>query len=183
MASVQQGSAVALLLMVNILLLVLRTRSWATLHWCAANLAEPEVAERIRKLTENKLKLVFDTISLEFSAQFCNKAISTEAGEYSSLLDVKVNRDNVSSKFTLAYSAIGEAFNFGPYPFAAKPEDKDFARGFWDYSAGLLADGKIQVHPLVVGRDGLKGALEGLDLMRKDLLSGQKLVYNIAETP
>jgi hypothetical protein len=45
------------------------------------------------------------------------------------------------SKFTLAYTAITEAFNFQPYPFHAKPEDKDFARGFWDFSAGLLANG------------------------------------------
>jgi NADPH:quinone reductase-like Zn-dependent oxidoreductase len=144
---------------------------------------ETEAAERIRKLTANKLRLVFDTISLESSAQFCNKAISTEGGEYSSLLDVKVNRDNVSSKFTLAYTAIGEAFDFGPHSFPAKPEDKDFARGFWDFAEGLLADGKIKVHPLAVGKDGLKGALEGLDLMRNGLLSGQKLVYNIVETP
>jgi hypothetical protein len=39
MATVQQGSVVALLLTANILPLALRTRSWATLHRCAANLA------------------------------------------------------------------------------------------------------------------------------------------------
>ena len=39
MATVQHGSMVALLLTVNILPLVLRTRSWATAHRRAANLA------------------------------------------------------------------------------------------------------------------------------------------------
>ncbi|CEL07063.1 hypothetical protein ASPCAL10228 [Aspergillus calidoustus] len=39
MATVQQGSVVALLLTVNILPLVLRARSWATVHRRAANLA------------------------------------------------------------------------------------------------------------------------------------------------
>jgi hypothetical protein len=39
MGSVQQGSAVALLLTANILPLVLRTRSWANLHQHAVNLA------------------------------------------------------------------------------------------------------------------------------------------------
>jgi hypothetical protein len=96
---------------------------------------------------------------------------------------MKVNRDNISSQFTLAYTAIGKAFNFGPSLLPAKPEEKGFAGGFWDFAAGLLADDKVKVHPLVVGNDRLKGSLGGLDLMRKDLLSGQKLVYNIAETP
>ncbi|OJJ51850.1 hypothetical protein ASPSYDRAFT_117026, partial [Aspergillus sydowii CBS 593.65] len=39
MATVQQGSMVALLLTVNILPLALRTRTWATAHRRAANLA------------------------------------------------------------------------------------------------------------------------------------------------
>ncbi|KAJ0418359.1 hypothetical protein BJY00DRAFT_315081 [Aspergillus carlsbadensis] len=39
MATVQQGSVVALLLTVNILPLALRTQSWAILHRRAANLA------------------------------------------------------------------------------------------------------------------------------------------------
>lgn len=144
---------------------------------------DPESAAEIRKATGNNLKLVFDCIALESSAKFCEAAISTEGGEYSSLLNVKVDRENVNSRFTLGYTAIGEAFKFGDIPFPAKPEDKEYAEKFIPIAESLLAQGKVKVHRPKVGKDGLKGVLEGLQLLKEDKVSGEKLVYNVSETP
>jgi NADPH:quinone reductase-like Zn-dependent oxidoreductase len=144
---------------------------------------KPNAAEEIRNFTGNKLKLVFDTISLEQSAKFCAEAISTEGGEYGALLSVKFPREDVKTKFTLAYSTLGEAYDFGPQSFPESPEDLAFAKEWWKTAENFLAEGKVKVHPLSVGKDGLKGVLEGLDLMRKDQVSGKKLVYNVSETP
>ncbi|KAJ5544505.1 Polyketide synthase enoylreductase [Penicillium sp. DV-2018c] len=145
---------------------------------------DPEAAGAIRKATDNKLKLVFDCIALEPSAAFCDNAISTDGGEYSSLLKVDIARPNVNHRFTLAYTIIGEAFKFGDIPFPAKPEDKAFAENFSSTVVEpLLAQGKIKVHPLKVGKDGLKGVIEGLKLMKEGKVSGEKLVYNVDETP
>ncbi|EAW06525.1 zinc-binding alcohol dehydrogenase family protein [Aspergillus clavatus NRRL 1] len=144
---------------------------------------DASAAAEIRKDTDNKLKLALDTISLESSAKFCDEALSTEGGEYSSLLPLKVERANVNGRSTLAYTAIGEAFKFGPQPFPARPEDSEFAQKFWSLAEKLLAEGKIKVHQVKVCSGGLKGVLDGLQSMREGKVSGEKLVYNVSETP
>jgi NADPH:quinone reductase-like Zn-dependent oxidoreductase len=144
---------------------------------------DPEAPAKIRKTTDNKLKYVFDCISLESSAAFCDNALSTEGGEYSALLSVKIQRANVNDRFTLAYTTIGEAFSFGDIPFPAKPEDKAFTEKWVPIAEGLLAEGKIKVHPPKVGQNGLAGVIDGLKLLKEDKVSGEKLVYNVSETP
>ncbi|KAJ5613398.1 Polyketide synthase enoylreductase [Penicillium lagena] len=140
-------------------------------------------AAEIRKYTNNDLKLVLDCISLVSSAHFCDNALSTEGGEYCSLRNEKIERANVNTRSILAYTAIGEAFNFGDIPFPAKPDDKAFMEGFLAIAGPLLAQGKIKVHPPKVGIDGLKGVIDGLRLLKANKVSGEKLVYNVAETP
>lgn len=140
-------------------------------------------AEQIRKSTNNNLKLVMDCISLEASAAFCDNAMSTEGGEYSSLLNVKIERANVNDRYTLAYTVLGEAFSFGNIPIPAKPEDREHAEKFVAIAQPLLEQGKVKVHRPKVGRDGLKGVLDGLQLLKADKVSGEKLVYNVGETP
>jgi NADPH:quinone reductase-like Zn-dependent oxidoreductase len=144
---------------------------------------DPQSATEIRKQTNNNLKLVLDCISLGPSAEFCDNAISTEGGEYSSLLSVKIERANVNDRFTLAYTVIGEAFQFGNIPFPAKPEDFAHAEKFIPIAQSLLDQGKVKVHPPKVGKNGLQGVLEGLELLKTDKVSGEKLVYNVEETP
>lgn len=139
--------------------------------------------EKIRKSTNNNLKLVMDCIAIEASAAFCDKAISTEGGEYTALLNVKIERANVNDRFTLAYSVLGEAFSFGDMPVPAKPEDREHAEKFANIAQSLLDQGRIKVHPLKLGGDGLKGVLDGLQLLKADKVSGEKLVYNVQETP
>ncbi|KAL4983804.1 GroES-like protein [Aspergillus falconensis] len=144
---------------------------------------DPESAAQIRKQTNDSLKLVLDCISLPPSVSFNDKALSTKGGEYLSLLPAKIDRTNVNSRFILVYTSLGEAFNFGDMAFPAKPEDFDHAKKFTQEAQALLDLGKINVHPPKVGKDGLRGVLEGLELLRTNKVSGAKLVYNIAETP
>lgn len=144
---------------------------------------DPQAAAQIRKDTDNKLKYVFDCISIESSAAFADNALSTEGGEYSALLNVKIARENVNDRFTLGYTTLGEAFKFGDIPFPALPDHRAFAEKWISIAEVLLADKKIKVHPPKVGQDGLKGVIEGLKLLKEDKVSGEKLVYNVSETP
>lgn len=144
---------------------------------------DPSSAGNVRGVTCDNLKLVLDTISTEASAKFCDEAISSGGGEYSALLMVGIERENVNDRYTLGYTAIGEAFTFGTVEFPAKPEDKQFAEGFTDIAAKLLGEGKVRVHKPSVGKDGLKGVMDGLKLLKEDKVSGEKLVYRVAETP
>lgn len=67
--------------------------------------------------------------------------------------------------------------------FPAKTEDKAFAEKFLALAEPLLRDGKVKPHPFKVGMLGLKGVLDGLELMKSGTISGEKLVYNVTETP
>ncbi|ETS82458.1 Protein TOXD [Pestalotiopsis fici W106-1] len=142
----------------------------------------PDAAASIREYTKDSLQLAFDTISLESSAKFCDASLSTKGGDYSALLAVGIDRENVKDRWTLAYTVVGEEFTFGNQPWPAKPEDKEFAEKFWPVASKLLSEGKVKVHNVKVNPGGLNGVLEGLELMRQDKVSGEKLVYNIAET-
>ncbi|KAI4197397.1 MAG: hypothetical protein LQ350_005948 [Teloschistes chrysophthalmus] len=142
---------------------------------------DPGAMNEIRRLTNDKLKIVLDTISVESSAKFCAEAISTEGGAYTSLLPITIPRSDVRSDLVLAYTAFGEPFELGPQSFVAVPEDQAFSAWWWLLAEQCLASGKIKVHPPSVREGGLEGVLDGLDLMRRDRVSGQKLVYNVSE--
>lgn len=145
---------------------------------------DPDVGSKIREFTQNKLKLAWDTVSEEASAQICADALSTEpGGRYGTLLPVKIPRDDVEVTSTLMYTMFGEGFSFGPQQIPPVPEDYEFAKKFMGLTEKLLAEGKLKTHSEHVGAGGLVGVLKGLEDMKAGKVSGQKLVYKIADTP
>ncbi|KAE8377359.1 zinc-binding oxidoreductase [Aspergillus bertholletiae] len=145
---------------------------------------DPDSANAIKALTNDNLKLVFDTISTEDSARYCDRAISSQGGDYSALLPLAIERPtNVNHGATMAYTAFGEGFKFGPRDIPPKPEDYTFAKCLSRMVEKLLAEGKLRVHPPKVCPAGLNGTLEGLVSMREGKVSGEKFVYNVADTP
>ncbi|KAL4738898.1 chaperonin 10-like protein [Aspergillus similis] len=144
---------------------------------------DADAAAKIRAYTNDSLALVLDTISTESSAKFCDEAISTRGGDYTALLKIGIERENVRDRWTLAYTAVGEEFTFGEQPWPAKPEDREFAEQFASIAEKLLAEGKVNVHRPKVCPGGLNGVIKGLKLLKEDKVSGEKLVYRVAETP
>lgn len=144
---------------------------------------DPKAATEIKKSTNDNLKLCMDCIALEDSIKFCDEAISSSGGDYGALLTVKIERENVKSHFTVAYTISGEDFKYGDKVIPGKPEDKAYAEMFFPIAETLLAQGKVKVHPPTVGKEGLKGVLEGLEMLKSGKVSGEKLVYNVEDTP
>ncbi|KAF2487513.1 putative zinc-binding oxidoreductase ToxD [Neohortaea acidophila] len=143
---------------------------------------DPKCGEKIRAYTNNTLTKALDCIAEGASPAICCAAISSQGGEISYLLKVKHDREDVVNKWTLGYTVVGEAFKFGPAEMPAKPEDFEFTKGFVDVSTRLLASSQISVHPAQVGKGGLQGVLEGLELLKAGKVSGVKLVYKVDET-
>jgi NADPH:quinone reductase-like Zn-dependent oxidoreductase len=145
---------------------------------------DPDCVQKIKDCTQNTLAHVLDCVSTSASAELCAAAIGSNGGTVSYLLPLKHQREDVEAKYTLAYTAFGEYFSIaGTRKFEARPEDLEFAKIFWKLSEGLVAEGKIRVHPPRVGKDGLKGVLNGFQAMREGRVSGEKLVYRIEDTP
>ncbi|KAK9372451.1 chaperonin 10-like protein [Lipomyces chichibuensis] len=143
---------------------------------------DPKSVAKIRNYTSDNINLAWDTISLESSAKFCADVLSPTGGKYACLLDVKAPRNDVETIMTSAYTAFGEPFEFGPDTIPAIPERFEFAKNWVKAVEQLLFAGKIKVPKPKIGKDGLNGVLNGLQLLRENKVSGEKLVYRVNET-
>ena len=131
------------------------------------------------------MKLIWDTISLESSAKICAEALSSDpsGARYGSILPVKFPREGVETTMTFMYTIFNDAFEKGGNKTPAVPEDFEFAKKFFEITEKLLAEGKLKTHPEKVGPKGLEGVLQGLQDLKNDKVTGQKLVYRIGDTP
>lgn len=144
----------------------------------------PNVAEEIRKYTNNTLKLAWDCTAQDVAISA--GAISTEGGKYATLLPVDkqqlldVNPKVDGPYVTLMYSIFGERF-FKGQETPAQPEEFEFAKKFWEISRQLLEEGKVKAPQTFVNRggSGFEGILKGLDELRANKVSGGKLVYTL----
>jgi NADPH:quinone reductase-like Zn-dependent oxidoreductase len=140
------------------------------------NYKDADVGAQIRKATDDKLKLAFDCIAEGNSFDITAAAISSSGGHMSALLPVKdYPRSDVKTKFTFAYTALGEAFN---ERVAANQEDYEFGAKFWKQAEDWFNNGKITTHPTEV-RSGLAGVPQGLQDLKDGKVSGVKLVYRV----
>ena len=146
------------------------------------NYSDKDCGLKIREYTSNKLKYAWDTISLPASMQICAEALTSGSGaHYGCLLKPELPRKDVTVTFTIAYTCFGETFRIAGRPFEATDlqDDYEFAVRWAAMFEKLLAEGKVKVHPPRVMDGGLDKLLDGLDLLRNDKVSGQKLVYRV----
>lgn len=93
--------------------------------------------------TKNNLAHVLDCQADSGSASICAQAIGKKGRKNVSLLYAKLPSD-VSSVFTLAYTALGETFDLFR---------KSFSAHFWSLAGELLEEDKIKTRAVDV-RDG-----------------------------
>ncbi|KAJ4245295.1 hypothetical protein NW762_014165 [Fusarium torreyae] len=137
-------------------------------------------AADIRKVTNNRLAHVFDTIATKDTAQICCDAIGSEGGIYTSLEPVsELPRLDVINKNTMVFSAIGESFQIGGNKIPANPTDYEFACNFTKLAQDLLFQDEFQTHPVSLQSGGLDKVLDGVNQLREGNVSGIKLVYTI----
>jgi len=140
------------------------------------------VGQKIFKATGGSLKKIFDTVSKTDSAAICAAALGPEGGIYCSLLPEKCPRSDVESIFFLGYDLSGEAYILEGDHYPANLEALAFGRKWFSVAEQLWASGKWQNHREKVGGNGLLGVLDGMQMMREGLVSGEKLVYRVDET-
>ena len=131
-----------------------------------------------------ELRLALDNIATDTSAKICGDSLapSTEAQKatITFLLPKEAPREDIAAKHTLGYTAVGEAFEFrGGTKIPAMEGHWEFARDFWKMSEKLFEEGKVKVHRPEVRKGGLEGVLGGLEDLRKEKVSGVKLVYTL----
>jgi NADPH:quinone reductase-like Zn-dependent oxidoreductase len=144
---------------------------------------DPEWPAKVREMTNNKLKNVWDTI---YEAEKCCEALSSEDGgcHFSSILwtDEPFPRKGVKESNTLMYTMFGETFKKYDDEWPASEKDWEFAKMWMGLTEKLVAKGKIKPHPKRIEAEGLEGILKGMRELEANKVRGEKLVYRISDS-
>ncbi|KAF5651444.1 zinc-binding oxidoreductase [Fusarium sp. NRRL 25303] len=147
---------------------------------------DPDAGRKIREYTKDKLRLAWDTISIPDSARICAEALTSSSSAnpvYGSLLPTKNPRADVTSIATVFHTTFGRTFDFGGQHMPASKDDYEFGKSFYGLAEQLIAQGRIRPHPGRVRGGGLRGVIDGLAELEAGKVQGEKLVYNVADTP
>ncbi|KAF2003123.1 GroES-like protein [Amniculicola lignicola CBS 123094] len=149
----------------------------------------PTCASDIRKLTDNKLYYVWDTVGGKLPLEICAGALSSSPPEGQELNCGIITgtdsgpRDDVRYTHILGYLGSGLPVEMGEsMKFPASPAHHQFALKWTQVCEKLLMEGKWKPHRPEVRSGGLEGVIEGMKEMRDKGVSGVKLVYPIAES-
>ena len=143
----------------------------------------PDCASKIRALTADDLTLVFDTIATATTAKISAESMSSvKGGIYCNLMGVDAPRSDVKSIFFLGYSAMGLPFSYEGARWPFSPDDYNLAKRFTVFAEELLEQRKIRPHPATVRDGGLEAIPAGMQDLENGKISGEKLVYLIADS-
>ncbi|KAL2864312.1 zinc-binding alcohol dehydrogenase family protein [Aspergillus lucknowensis] len=151
----------------------------------AFDYSNPECAAEIRAYTRNTLAYALDCIAAVETTQLCYDSIGRAGGRYAT---VEPFRDSATSQrpltiipsWLLAVTIFGRKVDLdGEYARDISVEDQAFAVDFTVQVQALLDDGKLDTHPVKIMPGSWDAVIEGVDLIRHQALSGQKLVYPV----
>lgn len=86
------------------------------------------------------------------------------------------------STSTLANCLTMQPFLFGPELRDVNPYERGLGKTFAEIVTPLLASGRYRPPPIRLLPGGFAGVEAGLDILRRNQVSGQKLVLNIENT-
>ncbi|KAG8163003.1 hypothetical protein KVR01_007481 [Diaporthe batatas] len=137
-------------------------------------------AERIRKVTDGHLRLVFDCVGAFASPQICADAMALDGGGclYNSLSPTPFTRQDVKSIFTGGEAVLGEARRVRGELI---PGDEELFKAYRDFlrlSQHLFRVGKIRAPPTEIVH-GMENILDVMDDLRKWNIRGKKMVARI----
>ena len=128
------------------------------------------------------LQIAMDCFSHGASTSFCCETMGSKGGKVITLLNQGQSKvPGVETKMILAYTLVGQPFQwfapFGP-KFAASPEDRAALVRFYELLPSLMGK-ELRAPPTQLVQGGFDGLLEGLDLLRRNKVSGKKLVLDL----
>ena len=88
-------------------------------------------------------------------------------------------RDDVKSVMTYGQSVMTSPYIAQTGIEEASAETKALGQRVWIMALKYLEEGKLKTTPIEI-RQGLEGALTGIDDLRKGLVSGKKIVSKLA---
>ncbi|VDB90623.1 unnamed protein product [Peniophora sp. CBMAI 1063] len=141
---------------------------------------DPEASNKIKTASDGKIQVAVDTISEHDSVKTIVNALSSEGGKVATILpyadkDRAVLGSKYTAEFSLAYDLIVDRPN--------APSRLGDAAGYAKLATQLLASGKVKPTPIRVWEKGLEGVDDAMEYMKAGKVSGEKIIFRIADTP
>ena len=137
-------------------------------------------ASDVRAYTKNSLRYVLDTITNPTTTKLCYAAIGQAGGKYSALdllPEVPDLRRTVRADWVMGITLSGKEIALGNgYEREPNLDHFKFGQKWFRTVQNLLDEGKLKPHPMRAAESGFEGILQGLDILRTQAISGQKLV-------
>ncbi|KAK6062548.1 zinc-binding dehydrogenase family [Seiridium cupressi] len=143
-----------------------------------------QCAQTIRQDTGNTLEYIVDCYGEDSSMRFCYEAMGRAGGNYTALNpfnEALRTRKVINPDWILATRIAGDGSKWpAPYACEYEPRLAQLAGPLFAKIQSLLDMGKLRAHQVRIEEGGLPGILNGVDIIRRGELSGQKLVYPVA---
>ncbi|KAH9951701.1 GroES-like protein [Amylocystis lapponica] len=136
---------------------------------------DPDVVEKIKSVTGDSIRSVFDTISDATTQGISARAVAPGGGRVAIANPEANARADVQVIPTLVYTSLGRTFSIGPITFTASPDDKAHLVKV----PQLISEGKIVPNKVKVWDGGLSAVKDGLQYMREGKVSAEKIVYRV----
>lgn len=144
-------------------------------------------AQILEALEGEKLQYAFDGVSENGTTKQLASLIAPDVKGARMVLVLYPSEElpsHIQYLQTSVFSCYGEEQKFGTRILPAVPEDMAFAERFFPKLEEWLEEGnKIMPNKITVVPGGLEGVKEGFRRMRDKEVSGEKLVFRIADTP
>lgn len=135
----------------------------------------PTCLDDIRAFSGGKLEYAWDCVGA--GEDLCEKAMGGPGkGKIGTIVT------DTELEWTLAYDVFGETYPFfGDTVRVGDPEEVAFCAKFWPMAGEMLSRGDVKPIRLTVNRggSGLEGVLKGINDLRSNLVSAEKLVYTM----
>ncbi|KAK6065743.1 hypothetical protein SCUP234_12418 [Seiridium cupressi] len=150
----------------------------------AFNYHDTDCAAQIKAFTHNALDYALDCVCDATSMAACYQAIGRAGGAYTTLEPYQQQshvRKRVRPSWLLGTALLGREIGWKPpYHVHADPMLRRFGSDWFQCAQRLLSCGEIRAHPVRIGENaGFQHILEGVELLRRKAVSGEKLVYRI----
>ncbi|KAJ5827803.1 Alcohol dehydrogenase superfamily zinc-type [Penicillium robsamsonii] len=146
---------------------------------------DADSVKEIKAYTKNALYYALDCFCDSTSMRFCYSVLGRAGGRYTTLEYYNTelhSRKTVKPDWILGVALFGKKVGWKePYNLEGDPELRTFGKVWFMTVQRMLDAGEIKPHPTKLSGTTFEHVIEGVDLIRQKAVSGQKLVYHIAD--
>jgi hypothetical protein len=152
-----------------------------------ASYTSKDCVETVKSLAKKPIRRALDCITDAESVGICYSAIARTGGSYACLEECPEawrTRKAIKVKEVMGFQVLGVDIDLGTSIYTRSADEKLMAIGKQWAGAiqQLMESGRIRAHPLHELKDGWQGIIEGLEMLRKGEVRGQKLVARIPQS-